>query len=115
LLLIFQAHSTRGTATASLAGPTSGGSSCAASAAGIGEFICVINSNNDLVAVWQSEKADNGALTNAQLNFLDLGITATSGDVLSVGDSSCTSTVDITGDINTSSLPSWDTFCFIRR
>jgi hypothetical protein len=86
------------TATASLAGSIAGGSSCAASASGQGQFICVVNSNNDLVAAWQSEVTTNGTQNSTQLMYLDLGITGTSGDVLSVGNSSCSSVADGSGD-----------------
>jgi hypothetical protein len=89
-------------ATISLAGPLSGGPSCAASASGAGQFICVLNSNNDLVAVWQSEQTTkNAAGVNTQnstaLNYMDLSITPTSGTI-SIGNSSCSSVADGTGD-----------------
>jgi hypothetical protein len=69
------------------------GPACAASASGAGQTICVVgDGNNNLLAVWQTEVTNGGVLENAAINYFGLGLTGT------VGNSSCSSVDDATGD-----------------
>jgi hypothetical protein len=69
------------------------GPACAASASGAGQTICVVgDGNNELLAVWQTEKTNGGVLENTAITYFGLGVSGT------VGNSSCSSVDDATGD-----------------
>jgi hypothetical protein len=78
------------------AGGIASGPSCAASASGARQIICVVGgeSTNELYAVWQNETPGTtaGTLNNTAITYLDLGVQGT------VGNSSCASVADGTGD-----------------